>query len=274
MTVQVLVATMHQKENDYSLLDRLNIQSEAVVVNQCNRNEIHTIRHRGHQIVWIDSTDRGLSKSRNTAIRYAQADLCLLADDDEVLVPNYYDIIEKAFADNRFASVIRFQIDGVEKKFKSYPPKKQNIHFLRSMKISSVEIAFRRNRIIENNLAFDELLGAGAIFNHGEENAFLFDCLKRHLKILYLPIVISKLHIGESTWFQGYNKEYFLGSGAAYTAMSRTFAWILIMQFAIRRYALYRSDLSFLKAVCYMSEGKKSYLKLKQQALRDGGRIA
>ena len=38
MTLQVLVATMHQ--TDHSLLEKMNIQSDAIVVNQCNRNEV------------------------------------------------------------------------------------------------------------------------------------------------------------------------------------------------------------------------------------------
>lgn len=265
MSIQVLVATMHQKKDDYSLLDRLNVQSGAVVINQCNRDEIYTIEYKGNQIVWVDSTERGLSRSRNMAIRYADAEFCLLVDDDEILVPNYYDIIEKAFADNSSASIIRFQIAGIEKQFKRYPTNQQDMGFLKSMKISSVEIAFRRKAIIENNLKFDELLGSGAEFSHGEENAFVFDCLKHGLEIIYIPKIISKLHIGDSTWFDGYNKKYFIGSGASYVAMSRKLAGILILQFAVRRYSLYKSEMSFIKAICYMFEGKAAYIQMKRQ---------
>lgn len=265
MNVQVLVATMHQKRVDYSLLDRLNIQSGAVVVNQCDRDEVHKIEYKGNQIVWIDSTERGLSRSRNMALRYAEAEICLIADDDEVLVSDYSKMIERAFAENCTASMIRFQIDGIGKEFKRYPPNKQPIGFLKSMKMSSVEMAFKRNDIVEKNLVFDELLGTGAEFNHGEENAFVFDCLKKGLKIFYIPVAIAKLHIGNSTWFQGYNEKYFLGSGASYAAMSKSFAWLFIMQFAVRHYKLYKDEISFSNAVLYMFAGKKRYLHMKNR---------
>lgn len=51
MTLQVLVATMHQ--TDHSLLEKMNIQSDAIVVNQCNRNEVERFMYNGHQILWM-----------------------------------------------------------------------------------------------------------------------------------------------------------------------------------------------------------------------------
>lgn len=264
MSVQVLISTMNQPKDDYSLLDEMNIQSEAVVINQCDRDEKQVVEYKGYSIVWVDTTERGLSRSRNMAIQNAEAEICLLADDDEVLLPGYLQIIENAFQENTAASVIRFQVEGIEKEFKKYPIEKQNIGFLKSMKISSVEIAFRRSAILDNELRFDVLLGAGAEFNHGEENVFMFDCLKKGLKIAYVPTLIAKLHIGNSSWFQGFDEEYFISSGASYTAMSRDLSWILILQFAVRRYKRYRNEMSFSKAIKYMNKGKKKYLSVKQ----------
>ena len=59
MKIQVLVATMCQ--NDHSLLERLNLQSDAVVVNQCNSDGKTLLKYKGYDILWIDSTDRRLS---------------------------------------------------------------------------------------------------------------------------------------------------------------------------------------------------------------------
>ncbi len=264
MSVQVLISTMNQPKDDYSLLDRMNIQSKAVVVNQCDRNKTQVIEYNGHSVAWVDTTERGLSRSRNMAIQNAEDEICLLADDDEVLISGYSQVIENAFYENEFASIIRFQIGGIEKEFKKYPIKMQNIGFLKSMKISSVEIAFRRNAVVDNEIKFDVLLGAGAEFNHGEENVFMFDCLKKGLKTIYVPALIAKLHIGNSSWFQGFNAEYFISSGASYTAMSRALSWILILQFAVRRYKRYRSEMSFFRAIKYMNKGKKQYLSVRQ----------
>ncbi len=51
MKLQVLVATMHQK--DYSLLDKMNIQSEAIVINQCDENSFEDIEYKGKNVRFI-----------------------------------------------------------------------------------------------------------------------------------------------------------------------------------------------------------------------------
>lgn len=35
MDLQVLVSTMHQK--DYSIIEKMNINSDAIIINQCDR---------------------------------------------------------------------------------------------------------------------------------------------------------------------------------------------------------------------------------------------
>lgn len=75
MTLQVLVATMHQ--TDHSLLEKMNIQSDAIVVNQCNRNEVERFMYNGHQILWMSLNERGIGLSRNTALMRATADIIL-----------------------------------------------------------------------------------------------------------------------------------------------------------------------------------------------------
>lgn len=264
MSVQVLVSTINQQKGDYSLLERLNIQSEAVIVNQCDREKIQVMEYKGNTITWIDTMERGLSRSRNMAIRNADAEICLLADDDEILMSGYPQIIENAFCENKEASVVRFRVKGIEKELKKYSSRKQKMGFLKSMKISSVEVAFRRKAIVDNKLEFESLLGTGAEFNHGEENVFMFDCLKKGLEIVYVPITIANVHIGKSSWFQGYNEEYFISSGASYAAMSHSFSWILILQFAVRRYGLYRKEMSFFGAIQHMCAGRKKYLSVKR----------
>ena len=132
------------------------------------------------------------------------------------------------------------------------------------MKVSSVEIAFRRNAFVEKSIVFDELIGSGTQFKMGEENSLLFSCLRKKLKIRFEPKEIADLHIGESTWFNGYTDDYFVGRGAAFASMSRLFSFLLILQFAVRKYKRYRKDCSFIRAIKMMNEGKKRYIKMKR----------
>lgn len=127
------------------------------------------------------------------------------------------------------------------------------------MKISSVEIAFRLESIKKSGIIFNELLGAGAKYSSGEESAFLFECLKKGLKIYYVPEKIASLHIGNSSWFKGYNKEYFISKGAAFAAMSKKLCLILILQFAIRKYKIYKNNVTFIEVLKHMLNGRKMY---------------
>ena len=51
MNVQVLVAAMHQ--TDKSLLEKMNIQSDAIVCNQCGTNEFEDFTWNGHAIRYL-----------------------------------------------------------------------------------------------------------------------------------------------------------------------------------------------------------------------------
>ena len=267
MTFQLLVSTMHQK--DRSLLERMKISSDAVVVNQCDKEGCETIEYNGHSVLWIDTVERGLSKSRNMAIRNATADICLLSDDDMEYRDGYEDTVVSAFSRIN-ADVIRFQVFGIEKKFKDYPPEEQKIDYLKSMKMASVEIAFKRAVFIEKNILFDELIGAGTEFMMGEENAMPFLWLRKRLNIFYTPRAVADLHIGDSTWFSGMNEKFFVGKGAAFTAMKTPFTSLLIWQWAIRKRGLYKDVFSVGGAVKLMRKGKKLYLKKAKQIHKKG----
>ncbi|MBE6942128.1 MAG: glycosyltransferase [Ruminococcaceae bacterium] len=256
MTVELLISTMHQ--TDHTLLEKMKVSSDAVVVNQCDREGRETFDYNGYRIVWIDTTDRGLSKSRNMAIANATADICMLADDDMEYRGDYVSTVLDAFS-QLDGDIISFQVQGIEKPFKNYSPEERKVNFLQSMKISSVEIAFRRDSFAKKEIRFDEMIGAGTEFLMGEENVMLFQCLKKGLKICYTPKEIADLHIGDSTWFKGFNKEYFIGRGAAFTAMQTPFTWLLIWQWAIRKRGLYRQDVAMLAAIKWMNQGKKKY---------------
>jgi len=261
MKLQVLVSTMYQK--DYSLLEKMNINSDAIVINQCDEISNDEIQHSGRKVKWFNVSERGLSKSRNMALEHATGNICVLADDDLEYIENYSDLIIEQFNLHPEADIITFQIEGIEKKFKNYHKKSKKLNYLTSMKISSVEIAFRLEKIKKSDIKFDEEFGAGSKYIMGEENLFLANCIKNGLKIVYVPLKIADLHVCESTWFNGYNKDYFISKGAVFTAMSKSLSLLYIFQFALRKYNLYKKETSLLNAVKYMLRGRIEYLELK-----------
>lgn len=256
MTVEVLISTMHQ--GDYSLLDKINLQSDAVVVNQCDKNGEYLFKHNGFNVRWINSTERGLSRSRNTALRYASGDICLIADDDMIYRDGYVNTVLQAFSKGD-AEIIGFKINGIEREFKKYPPSESKVSYMRSMKMASVELAFTRNAFVKNKILFDEAIGAGTEFLMGEENALLFECLRKGLRIKYQPHIIADLHIGTSSWFACRDEKYFVGKGASFAAMKTPFTSLLILQFALRKRRLYANEATFKFAFSNMLKGKKLY---------------
>lgn len=259
MKLQTLVSTMRKK--NYDLFNKMNIKSDAVFVNQCSVNSREVFGNKDQEIIWINSSDRGLSKSRNMAIETASADICVLADDDLIFVEDAHEIIVEEFKKNTNIDIITFQVEGIDREFKRYYKSPRNLNYLTSMKVASVEIAFRLDSIKRESIQFNEMFGAGAKHKMGEENIFLFECLKKGLKIKYIPKKIANLHVGDSSWFNGYTRSYFFDLGSVYAEMSKRYSYLLIMQYAIRKYKLYKNNINLYNAIKAMFDGRKTHLR-------------
>ena len=257
MKIEVLVSTMNQK--DYSLVKRMKIRTDAIIVNQCNTDNRIEFNDNGHSILWINSTSRGLSASRNICLQEARGEICLIADDDLEYVDDYEEIVRDSFYTEPTVDIIRFKVEGIEKKFKTYPHKEGYVSAIGSLKISSVEIAFRRLSV--RNIRFDEIIGAGTEFCMGEENAFLIHCIKSRLKIYYVPKIISRLHLLESSWKNISKERYLISRGAAFEAMGTPFTHALILQFAIRKRSMFKNTYSLLETISLMEKGRNLYLR-------------
>lgn len=259
MGLEVLLSAMHLENENY--IDSLNITSNSVVVNQCDRSRFLKTDHKcidgsTKNVTYIETQERGLSKSRNMALANATEDICILCDNDVEYVDGYEQKILSAFDRHLDADVIVFFIRRPERQNPNYPDERK-MDRLSVLKIFSPEIAMRRSRI--SDIKFDELFGAGAKYPLGEENIFLYECLRKKKKIYYVPEMIATLREEESTWFKGYDRDFFLARGANYTAMSDSFAHVLIWQFALRKRSLYSANLSMAEAVKMMYKGRKQY---------------
>lgn len=249
MNVEVLISCMHQ--SDASIIERTNISSDVLVINQTDKDEISHFKYLDYYDARIISTtDRGLSKSRNIAISNSKGDICLICDDDEVLADNYAQVIEDAFLKYPQQDVIAFSLNHPRKTF---PKKSLKINFLRALKISSWQIAFKRKSIIDNNIWFNINFGSGTNNGPGEENLFLFECLKKNLKILYVPDNIGSVSQTFSQWFEGFTPKYFKDRGKLTKAlMGRFFAFFYAFYFSLAKHSRYKKEISFFKALKIM----------------------
>ncbi|WP_454861529.1 hypothetical protein [Peribacillus frigoritolerans] len=73
MELEVLVSTMHQK--DMTIINKMNIIGNAIIINQCNNNDLKEINEKNRCIKMYSFNERGIGLSRNTALMRAAADM-------------------------------------------------------------------------------------------------------------------------------------------------------------------------------------------------------
>lgn len=240
MKLEVLMSCMHQ--TDDTLVRQSRLTGDVLVVNQCDQDDYQEYSTESGTARMISTTGRGLTKSRNLAISRSDADICLLCDDDEVFVPDYAEKILTAYKNNPQADVIIFKMVN---RAPSFPDEIRRLRFPQTMKVSSWQISFRREKLVETGVRFDELLGAGTGNGAEEELKFLLDCQRSGLEIWYVPEVIASVAQAESTWFGGFTEQFFENRGATTRyILGFWLASAYAVYYVLRKQAMYRSDIT------------------------------
>ncbi len=251
MKLDILLSCMNQTDN--SLIEASKITGDAIVINQCDRNDCCQIKTEKGTVKVFSTNERGLTKSRNTAIEKSNADICLLCDDDEVFVENYYEIITDAYKKLPTADVVIFKMANRPPSFKD---KVIRLKFPKTMKVSSWQISFRRESLIKAQVFFDELLGAGSGNGAEEELKFLLDCQKKGLKIYYVPEVIASVGQTQSTWFKGFDERFFENRGATTRyILGPVVSTVYAFYYVLAKRNLYKKDISPIRALYCILKG-------------------
>lgn len=260
MKIEVLVAAMNQE--DKSLVKKLNLQSDAIIGNQCNRNEIEVIKINDHNITYLSFNEKGVGLNRNNSLLRSSGDILLFADDDMEFVDNYVEIVEEAFSKIQNADALIFNIITEGKEINRRKNTKiKRVRFFNALNYGTVRIAVKRESIMKNRIMFSELFGGGTIFSSGEDSLFICDMLKKGLKIYTYPVVIGKVQQYESTWFNGYTDKFLYDKGALFAAISKKWALVLSIQLLLRHKEMYKNK-TFFYSLRMMIKGMKGYQKL------------
>lgn len=260
MLIEFLIATIDRK--DLGFLDSIFSEIEGsdysvLVINQCINIPLTEIKSDAANIRCKSIKQKGLSNSRNEAIKNATGDICMICDDDVVLEPDILQTIRKAYNEIQ-SDVITFKIitpGGTP--YKSYPSGNKLIRSgLALMQISSIEITFKRTGILENNIWFNENIGLGTEVNSGEEICFLKDCINRKLKINFYDKFIVR-HPKESSGKNYEDKGNAKASGAIYKKLFPVSFIVWILYFSIKRWPVYRRKHSLLTYINFMLDGSR-----------------
>ena len=216
-TYQLLVSTMYQ--NDCSLLERMNIASDSIIINQCNLTKKDIIDYQGYKILVYSLDERGIGLSRNSAMMRATADIIEFADDDMILSSSYREDVLREFEAHPEADGILFSVESLNPARPLLKIKKfTKVRWYEALKYGCARLAIRREKIVYNNICFSLLFGGGAKYGSGEDTVFLLDCLRAGLKIYKSPIKVADITQENSTWFRGYTEKYFIDKGALFAA--------------------------------------------------------
>ena len=265
MKLEILMSCMYQ--NDASLVSRSGITGDVLVINQCDANGEAAYPTQHGTARMISTTDRGLTKSRNLAIENSNADICLLCDDDEKFLPDYEDRILQAYGEFSQADVLVFKILDQPQ---TLPDRIMQLRFPKVLNVSSWQISFRRESLLRTGVRFDELLGAGSGNGAEEELKFLMDCRRAGLKIWYVPTAIASVGQSESTWFHGFDREFFYNRGATTRyILGAPLAFAYGVFYVIKKYPKYRKNLTHAQAMGALLKGMKdNRITQQRKALR------
>lgn len=256
--IEVLASTINQKVTDLSLASKMNIQTNAIIINQTDKLAYFEDMHSNQSIKMYSFNERGVGLSRNNALMRSKADICLMADDDMVYVDGYEKIVQDAYQKHPDADFIVFNVrvhynDRIEERVK----KEGRVSFLNSLKYGTVTFSFKRERILKKNISFSLLFGGGTGYSSGEDTLFLWTALKKKLKVYAIKTVIADVYNYESSWFQGYNDKYYFDKGALFKALEPTFYPLLNLQFAYRKRKAFNSSKSTWEILRIMNKGSR-----------------
>ncbi len=260
--VQVLVACMHQKDD--SLYEEMNLQTDAIFANQCDKYSYkECIKENGSRVQLISTADRGVGKNRNKALMNATGKYLLCSDQDMIYVDGYEKIITDAFKKCPKADIIVFNLEYLNR---FTPARKESgkfkrIHLWNCMRYGTARVAMRKDAVLKSCLSFSTLYGGGAKYSSGEDSLFIRDAFRKGLKMYASPVVIAKVKQEQSTWFNGYTDKLFIDKGILIANAFPVMKNILVYYFAYGMRNV-SEQYGFLKILKLMKQGIKEFERI------------
>lgn len=255
MRLETLVSAVKQDVDH--LAEKMNLQSDSIIINQCEKNDYSEYRWKEHKIKAYSFAEKGVGLSRNNALLRASADLILFSDEDIVYQDGYAEKIIKAFEERPEADLLLFNMQVDEDRATYHIEKEHRVRFYNSGRYPTYSFAVRREKLHKANITFSLLFGGGARYSNGEDSLFLMECLKKGFKVYAVPIAIGKEVPRPSTWFFGYNEKFFFDRGVLYSFLYGPLKKLMALRFLLAHGGKMCQDIPRKKAYRLMLQGMK-----------------
>ena len=209
MNISIGISTV--KGNKCSAIDLANeltsfitdsMSFEVAILSQCEEKDA-VYENNGFKV--YETTEVGLSRSRNFFINNLKGDYIWLIDDDVVISKG---CLEKVFHYVKAASfdvfIGKIYCSDKDDYYKNYKARKGVSGLL---KVSSIEILTRRKFLLDKKVLYNNDYGVGSKYPCGEENLFLVDLYKNGASVNFIPDVIVyhpcyEKHLNKSSYFE------------------------------------------------------------------------
>lgn len=255
VNVEVLASVMNQSMS--SIVDKMNIASDAVFINQCDKVSFEEIEHKGNKVRFFSFPDRGIGRSRNEAILRAKGDILLFSDEDIIYEDGYEQSIVEEFQRIPDADMILFNIEVMEERRTYFIEERKRVHWYNCGRYGAVCFAVRRESLLKAGVMFSLLFGGGAQYSNGEDSLFLMTFIKKGYQVYTAPILIGKEDAsGESSWFRGYNDKFFYDRGVLYHYLYGKMAIVMAVRWLLSNKRKFYMDISLKRALELMIQGQ------------------
>ncbi len=259
MTLQLLVSCVNQ--DVHALCKKMNIGSDAIIINQRSRYAEEVFNHNGHLIKALSMDEKGVGLSRTTALQRASADVVLFADEDIVYEDGYEAKVLEQFKKNPGIDMILFNVRVCDERRTYWTENEHRVHLWNCGRYPAYSIAVRTRRLHEIGLTYHLWFGGGAIYSNGEDSLFLSEALKKGMKLLAVPVCIGEeipREDGSSTWFNGYDEKFFYDRGVLYHYLYGVLAPIMTLRFLMKNKNTMCDTVSYDKAKMLMRYGART----------------
>lgn len=189
--LEVAISTYGERvEQAMSLAEKLSMFASVIVVHQAPE-EVDVEALVSERIRYVQISSRGVTKSRNEAIRVCQAKYLWFLDDDvDVDVSKAKDFFESRFLSCMAgADVLTFGVlneyGGLRRVFPNKPKKHNRISILA---VGTIEVVVDVQKLRSAHIFFPEDMGAGSALPVADEPVFLAKCLSGGLKVVSFPV--------------------------------------------------------------------------------------